>query len=275
VRPLFDTKILDRYKNRAQPHIQDHNFLFQWVMEDIENRLSFIKRDFDHYLHLDVRAPFLPHKNGHIPDIIPSADQSTQQLDAPPLSQDLIIAPLCLHSLNDLPGMLFQIKQALKPDGLFIGAVFGQETLRELRESLQQTEIDLYSGMHPRVHPFIHMQQMGDLLQRAGFTLPVIDSEIITVQYSSLTKLCHDLRFMGEGCALSERSKHFSARRLFEQAQEYYQKHFSNSDGLLNASFEIIFISGWAPSNHQQKPLKPGSATARLSDILKTSEEKL
>ena len=170
--------------------------------------------------------------------------------------------------MNDLPGALIQIKNALKPDGLFIGAMFGGETLKELRESLIQTELNMKGGVSPRIAPFADKQDMGALMQRAAFALPVIDSETVTVTYDNLFKLMHDLRGMGESNILAARNKTYPSRDFFTKTAEYYQTHFSEPDGRLIATFEIIFLLGWAPHASQQKPLKPGSAEKNLADVL-------
>ena len=196
------------------------------------------------------------------------ADMQSEILPTEPQSHDLILAPLQLHHINDLPGMLIQIRRALKADGLFLGAMFGGGTLWQLKEALTQTEIALKGGLSPRISPFADKQQMGGLMQRAGFALPVVDSDIVTVTYKDIFALMHDLRGMGENNILSARDKSYPGRDFFKQAGAYYQDHFSGSDGRIEASFEIIFLTGWAPHDSQQKPLRPGSAEQSLKDVL-------
>ena len=185
---------------------------------------------------------------------------------------DLIIANLNLHQTNDLPGTLIQIRRALKPDGLFIAALFGGETLWELRQSLNYADDLISGGMTPRVHPFADKQQMGALMQRAGFALPVVDSEFVTVTYPDIFKLMSDLRKIGETNIINNRLKTFTRRQLFQEAAKYYADHFSDEEGKILATFEMIFLIGWGPAETQQKPLKPGSAKVRLADALGTTE---
>lgn len=187
-------------------------------------------------------------------------------------SLDLIISHLSLHKVNDLPGTLIQIRRALKPNGLFLGCLYGGETLHQLRHSLQHAELELSGGLHPRVMPFIDKQQAGGLLQRAGFALPVVDSERITVTYPSLHALMRDLRGMAETNILKVRKKTFDRKALFQRAEEIYREEFSDADGRLEAMFEVIFLIGWAPHDSQQKPMRPGSAKTGLADALGTKE---
>lgn len=233
---------------------EDTRFLHDWATRQIDDRLKDVRRIFSHSL-------FLP------PPIL-TDDMDHEILQAEPDAHDLITANLWLHTINDLPGMLVQIRRALKPDGLFIGAMLGGETLYELRDALQLAEMEITGGVSPRVSPFADKPEMAALMQRAGFSLPVVDSEIITVTYPTLTKLMHDLRGMGETNILAQRTRKFSPRTLFPTAEKFYHHNHSEPEGTLRASFEIIFLLGWAPHESQQKPLKPGSATARLADIL-------
>jgi SAM-dependent methyltransferase len=195
-------------------------------------------------------------------EFLPFADQSF----------DLVLSSLSLHTVNDLPGALLQIRNALKPDGLFLGAMLGGETLYELRQVLAEAEIVVRNGAAPRVFPFADKPQAGALLQRAGFNLPVIDSEIVTVTYENIFKLMRDLRMMGEGNAILKRDKTFPGKALFMEAARLYQEKFAESDGRIRATFEIIFMIGWAPHASQQKPLPRGSAQKSLAEHLGTSE---
>ena len=176
--------------------------------------------------------------------------------------------------MNDVPGALIQIKRALKPDGLFIGALYGGETLSVLRECLMETEIAYHGGVSPRVFPFADKQDCGALMQRAGFALPVIDSETLTVSYSFLTKMLHDLRGMGESNTLSQRNKNYVGRHFFKDVETLYRRKMKNNSEYLDVKFEVIFLLGWAPHGSQQQPLSPGSATGRLADALGTDEIK-
>ena len=255
---VFDRNILKLRRQRAEARLQDFAFLHDFTQREISERLKDIKRDFQTHEELKAGVFDAPFENLSLDD----------------QHYDLISSTLNLHSVNDLPGVLTQIKKALKLDGLFIAGMFGGETLYELRESLTKAEMDTHGGISPRVFPFADKQQMGALLQRAGFALPVIDSEIITVTYENMFKLMHDLRGMGESNVIAERSRVNPGKAFFMKAAEYYQTHFPAEDGRIQASFEIIFLLGWAPHENQQQPLKPGSAKNRLADALKTDEIK-
>lgn len=254
---VFDPRQRRRARTRAfAQYSDDTRFLHAWADRHLNDRLSDVRRDFT--------APLMLGPDTLLDDEI---------LRAAPQSHDLITSNLWLHTINDLLGMLIQFKLALKPDGLFIGAMLGGETLHELRHCLQMAEADILGGLSPRVAPFADKQQMGGLMQRAGYALPVIDSDIVTVTYPDVKKLFHDLRGMGETNILEGRIKHFTSRRLFERAEEIYRAHYSEPDGKLVASFEIIFLLGWTPHESQQKPLKPGSAQTRLADVLSNPEK--
>ncbi len=189
-------------------------------------------------------------------------------------SFDLVLSTLNLHAINDLPGALLQTRKSLKPDGLFLAAMLGGETLHELRHVMTQAEMNIRGGISPRIFPFADKQQMGALLQRAGFSLPVVDSDILTVTYDNVFKLFHDLRYMGEGNAIAARDKTPPGKKFFLEAARLYQEQFAEPDGRITASFEIIFLTGWAPHASQQKPLRPGSAETSLAEALKTHEIK-
>ena len=183
-------------------------------------------------------------------------------------SLDLVVSALALQAVNDLPGMLVQIRRALKPDGLFMAALFGGDTLSELRQSFAQAEAEIEGGASPRVAPFADVRAMGALLQRAGFALPVTDTERITVRYASPLSLLRDLRRMGATNALAERRRLPLRRTTLLRAMEIYGERFADPDGKVRATFEIVWVSGWAPDASQQQPLRPGSAKTRLADAL-------
>jgi SAM-dependent methyltransferase len=189
-------------------------------------------------------------------------------------SLDLAVSLLALHGVNDLPGALIQIKRALKPDGLFMGCLLGGRTLQELRQALLEAESETMGGVSPRVAPFADLRDLGGLLQRAGFALPVIDSEIVTVRYRDAFGLLRDLRAMGWANALVARRKTPLRRETLLRAASLYAERFADPDGRLPATFEFVWVSGWAPHESQQKPLKPGSAKARLADALGVPEIK-
>ena len=185
---------------------------------------------------------------------------------------DLIISNLSLHWVNDLPGALVQARRALRPDGLFLAAVLGGETLRELRQALAEAEIAEEDGLSPRVSPMADVRDLGSLLQRAGFALTVADTDIITVNYPDPIALMADLSGMGETNAATARPRHFTPRALFLRAAELYGQRHANADGRIRATFEVIYLHGWVPHESQQKALRPGSAQTRLADVLDTTE---
>ena len=205
---------------------------------------------------------------GHAPAIaadeeyIPLKDQSI----------DLVVASLCLQWVNDLPGTLVQIRRALRPDGLFLAALPGGETLSELRQALMVAETELSGGAGPRVLPFVDVRDVGGLLQRAGFALPVTDQDTLVARYDDLWALMRDLRAMGATNILADRDRRPVARAVFDRAAAIYRERFSDPDGRIRATFQIVSASGWAPHESQQKPLKPGSAKTRLAEALGTDE---
>ena len=185
---------------------------------------------------------------------------------------DLIISLLSLHSVNDLPGALVQIRRALKPDGLFLGCLFGAGTLTELRTSLMQAEVGITGGAAQRIAPLPGLQDMAGLLQRAGLALPVADVDRVTVRYDTPFALLEDLKGMGERAVFAERGRPGLSRRILARMAEIYANSFSDSDGRVRASFEIIWLSGWAPAPGQPKPLKPGSAKHSLARAVGAKE---
>lgn len=276
---IFDRNRLKQARTRSASNIQKYDFLHRWAANQITERLQDIKRSFVRILQIGGSIPLA--QNAFHMDIGKSIlnDYSSlsfigdeEFLPIKENSLDLIISSLSLHATNDLPGALLQIRRALKADGLLVAAMFGGETLRELRESLMHAEMEVHGGASPRVFPFADKPQMGNLMQRAGYALPVVDSEIVTVTYDNIFKLMHDLRGMAENNIIINRSRKYAGREFFLKAGEYYAKNFSEADGRIRASFEIIFLLGWSPHESQQKPLKPGSAKLRLADALNTEE---
>jgi SAM-dependent methyltransferase len=187
-------------------------------------------------------------------------------------SLDLVVSGLALQFVNDLPGALVQIRRALKPDGLFLAALAGGDTLVELRQAFAAAEAEIEGGASPRVAPFADVRAMGALLQRAGFALPVTDVDRVCVRYDSPVRLMHDLRRMGATNVLAERRRNGLRRATLARLVEGYAERFADPDGRVRASFDIIWLSGWAPHPSQQQPLRPGSARARLADALGTRE---
>ncbi len=287
---LFDRTLLRRRRDRhAEVHAR-HDFLFAHSAEEIAGRLEAILHDFP--LALDLGAHQGLHgrllaENPRIGRVIygelserharacprPAVVCDEERLPFGDATLDLVVSGLGLHHVNDLPGALIQIRRALKPDGLLMASLLGTRSLEELREVLIFAEAEEQGGASPRVAPFPDIREAGALLQRAGFALPVTDAEILTVSYSSLSDLLQEIRGMGAANVLNERRRAPLLRRTLRRAEEIYRKRFSLPDGRLKATFEILYLSGWAPAPTQQKPLKPGSAQHRLSDALNTEEQ--
>lgn len=283
---VFDRDLVRCKRQRALKGFGDYDFLFQWSKKELSERLLDINREFGAALQIGSRGALKTSEHQKIEhiftcDLTPHSltqdtgtyIQATEEfLPIANESMDLVLSNLNLHAVNDLPGTLIQIRKCLKADGLFISSMFGGETLHELRSVLTTVELGMTGGISPRIAPFADKQQMGDLLQRGGFNLPVVDSEIITVTYDNIFKLFHDIRGMGESNAILARDKRFVSRDFFMRAAQEYQEKFAQDDGRIVASFEIIFLLGWAPHESQQKPLRPGSAEHRLADALSTIE---
>jgi len=189
-------------------------------------------------------------------------------------SLDLAVSLLALHAVNDLPGTLIQLRRALRPDGLFLGCLLGGATLIELRQSFAQAESEIEGGVSPRVAPFAAVREAGALLQRAGFALPVADTDTLTVRYADPFGLMRDLRAMGMTNVLTERRRTPLRRATVVRTAEVYAERFSDPDGRVRATFEVLWLSGWVPHESQQKPLRPGTAKSRLADALGTIELK-
>ncbi len=286
---LFDRTLLRKRRERAARMGNPPDFLHRRVAEDIADRLSLIRREFSRALVLgsDGRrlAPNLA-RLGCIAEIV-GADSSLTLLDPAAglrvvcdeeflpfadASLDLVVSSLALHHVNDLPGTLAQIRRALKPDGLFVGAMLGGDTLHELRAALTEAEAELTGGAGPRVAPFADMRDLGALLGRAGLALPVADTDRVIVRYSSLLDLLHDLRGMGMSNVLKARSRQPLTRETLALAEAIWRRDHEDADGRLRATFEIVTLTGWAPHTSQQTPLKPGSARSRLADALGVEE---
>lgn len=258
------------------------DFLLARCAVDLDERLSAVLRRFERAADLGtplpLAGPVLQARAGDLlrmAEVVDGSAAVVGDLEALPFaaeSLDLAASLLALHAVNDLPGALIQIKRALRPDGLFIACLLGGQSLTELRQSLLAAEVELTGGASPRVAPFADLRDLGGLLQRAGFALPVIDSESVTVRYGDMFGLLRDLRAMGWANALAERSRKPLRRSVLLRAAELYAERFSDPDGRLRATFEIVWLSGWAPHESQQKPLRPGSAKARLADALGVPE---
>jgi NADH dehydrogenase [ubiquinone] 1 alpha subcomplex assembly factor 5 len=290
--PIFERSLIVRRRNRIASTAAEHDFLLSRVADDIAERLAFIQRTFPLAANLGAYHGLLARSIRGIAGIerIINVERSESLLarcegprvvadeEALPFASgalDLVVSGLALHLVNDLPGALVQICRALKPDGLLLAALLGGETLKELREAWLAAEAEITGGVSPRVAPFADVRDIGALLQRAGFALPVVDSETVTVSYASPLSLMQELKAMGASNMLSQRRRTPVTRGLLMRVGEIYAERFSQSDGRVAATFEILTLTAWAPDESQPKPLRPGSAKARLADALGVSERKV
>jgi len=288
--PLFDRRAIRQRLTRAVA-IGAADFLVAHAARDLIERLSVIKRDFPCILDLGTPSPLLAEQLaaatgapyvvrlspvqatlGRAPLLAFVGDEEALPLAAERF--DLAVSALALQHVNDLPGALVQLRRVLKPDGLFLGCLLGGKTLEELRLAFAIAETEVTGGLSPRVAPFADVRDMGALLQRAGFALPVVDSEPLAVRYRDLFGLIADLRAMGATNALTARLRKPTTRSVFRRAAQIYAERFADPDGRVKATFELIYISGWSPHESQQKPLAPGSARMRLSEVLGPGEPK-
>jgi SAM-dependent methyltransferase len=289
---LFDRDLHRRRLDRAAPRFAAAGFLKDRAAADAVERLEAILRSFPLAVDLgardgafrralagsdaaprigaiietDLSAAMLTGRSG------PRVQMDEERLAFADESLDLVVSLLALHWVNDTPGALIQIRRALKPDGLFVGAVLGGGTLTELRQSLTEAEAELTDGAGPRISPFADTFDAAGLLQRCGFALPVVDLDRVTVRYAHPLKLIADLRAMGETNVLTDRARRPLSRAVLARACEIYAERFADPDGRVRATFDILTLTGWAPHPDQQQPLKPGSAKMRLADALGTQE---
>lgn len=259
----------------GQNALKDNQFLLQNAEADLLDRLSIITRNFENAMHIGGYngsfTQMLKQNNvaTNCQNIENNAISAHEILDLEPQSLNLITSTLSLQYINDLPGFLVQIKRALKPDGLFAANLIGGTSLHELRESLLSAETEITGGASPRILPFIDVQQMGSLLQRAGFALPVVDMDSLIVRYDNIFNLIKDLRAMGAtNCLFHSTQPKPLTRTIIARAAEIYQDKFSQADGRITAQFDILNVIGWSPHESQQQPLKPGSAENKLVDYL-------
>lgn len=289
---VFDRRVVRRHRDRAAPGLHGHDFLLREVVERLADRLDDVTRNFPRALDLGCHTGALAKElggRGGIETLVQcdlspamarlatangnltvAADE--EALPFAPGSFDLVLGVLGLHWVNDLPGALVQLRHALKPDGLLLAAMLGGETLRELRAAFMEAEIAEEDGASPRVSPFADVRDAGGLLQRAGFALPVVDKDTIPVTYPNALALLRDLRGMGETNAVHTRRRTFTRRATLLRAAALYEEKFAGAGGRVPATFEVIYLTAWAPSPDQPKALKPGSAAARLADALGTDE---
>jgi SAM-dependent methyltransferase len=282
--PIFDRRLVRRRLARAAAAGAEE-FLLVHAGEELCERLSSIKRKFSVVLDAGTPSPSIAARladrlrprlmvrmaplaetarNGAFLRLLGDEESLPLAIE----SFDLAVSALSLQNLNDLPGALVQLRRVLQPDGLFLGCLLGGQSLHELRTALAVAETEIYGGISPRVAPFADVRDMGGLLQRAGFALPVADREAVTVRYATMFGLMADLRAMGATNALAARLRKPSTRGFFLRAANIYAERFADPGGRVRATFEMIFVSGWAPHETQQKPLPPGSATMRLADAL-------
>ena len=286
---VFDRKAVRMHRDRAAAGFAERgDFLVREVGERLVGRLDDVKRRFARILDLGCHSgqlgPMLRERVS--PELLVEADLSqamVQHAGGPsrlvadeewlpirPVSLDLAMSALSLHWVNDLPGALVQIRQALRPDGLLMAAMLGGDTLFELREAFLQAEAGHEGGVRPHVSPFPDVQTLGALLQRTGFALPVVDSDLITVTYENAEALMHDLRAMGEANATRGRALHFARRETLRALETCYRDTFGLPDGRIPATFQVLYLTGWKPHDSQQQPARRGSATVRLTDALES-----
>ncbi|MDH3232449.1 MAG: methyltransferase domain-containing protein [Alphaproteobacteria bacterium] len=294
---VFDRRTVRRHRDRAAARAfagDNPDFLHREVAERLVERLDEVRRDFARVLELGCHrgaltgllagragietllaadlSPACAALSSTGRQVVHGVAADEEALPFAPGVFGLVVSNLALHWVNDVPGTLIQIRRALKPDGLLLASFLGGGTLAELREALMAAELEIEGGASPRVSPFADVRDAGALLQRAGFALPVVDRDRITVSYDSAFDLMADLRAMAETNAVAERSARFSRRATLLRAAELYQERFGGSDGRITASFEVIYLTAWAPAAAQPQPLAPGSATGRLADALGTRE---
>jgi SAM-dependent methyltransferase len=286
---LFDRRAVRRFRARAARHWGSADFLVREVAERLADRLDDVRRKFPLALDLGCRDGVLARTlqgRGGIETLVamdsawdfawrapaPRLVGEAEALPFKPQSFDLVVSVLDLHHANDLPGALLQLRQILKPDGLLLAALFAGETLAGLRRAWIEAELEEEGGAGIRVAPFADVRDLGALLQRAGLALPVVDSDTVEATYDHPLKLMRDLRAMGESNAAAERRRTFTRRRTLARAIALHAAASARPDGRVAARFEIVTLTAWAPHESQQKPLRPGSATARLADALNTVE---
>jgi SAM-dependent methyltransferase len=268
---LFDRPLLRVRQDRALRG-GAATFLLDRIAEDAAERLQAVLREFKRAA--DVGTPGDQLRNalaGRLGQLarIDLPDIETEPLALQPEQLDLAVSALAFQFVNDLPGLLAQIRRALKPDGFLLAAMIGGDTLTELRQSFAAAEAELEGGASPRVAPFVDLRDVGSLLQRAKFALPVTDVDRIVVRYASAFALMADLRRMGATNVLVERRRTPTRRTTLVRMAQIYGERFADSDGRIRATFDVIWLSGWAPHESQQKPLKPGSAKASLAEAVK------
>ena len=290
---VFDRTAVRAHRERIAASWPEHDFLKREVADRLLDRLRDINRSFELALDLGCHggtvAQLLPslQKVGQLvqSDVAPAMARQAAATGWPtvaadeealpfgPQSFDLAVSVLNLHWVNDLPGTLLQLNRCLKPDGLFLGALLGGESLHELRVALMEAELELTGGLSPRISPFAEVRDCGSLLQRAGFALPVVDQDEITVTYSDPFALLRELRGMAETNAVQARPRGLARRALFARMAEIYAQRFARPDGRVPITFQVLYMTAWTPHEAQQQPLRPGTTKTRLADALGTVEQ--
>jgi len=287
---IFDRALLVRRRNRVAADAVRHDFLLARVADDLMERLTAIQRRFPVALNLGAHHGLIGRRLRQVPGVemvidAEAAPRLLAQCEGPRVradeealpfrdqSLDLVVSGLSLHLVNDLPGALVQIRRTLKPDGLLLAALLGGNTLVELRNAFLAAEEEMEGGASPRVAPFAEVQDLGALLQRARFALPVVDADTVTATYPDALALMRDVRAMGAANALCARRRTPLRRATSMRAVEIYRQRFALPDGRVPATFEIVTATGWAPHASQQQPLQPGTAKMRLADALGTLEQ--
>ena len=281
----FDRALVRRRRERAVDRGDTSDFLFAEVAARVADRLADVRRNFAVGVDLGGRGGHLSRAvmaTGRVERLfatdpspslaaglaVPALAADEEALPFAPASLDLVTSSLALHWVNDLPGAMVQIRQVLRPDGLFLGALFGGETLYELRQVLMEAELAVTGGVAPRISPMADLRDAAGLLQRAGFALPVADRDMLTVAYPDVLALMRDLSRMGETNAVRMRSGRALRRDVLAETVRLYEKRHAIAQGRVRASFEVLYLSGWAPAATQQQPLRPGQAKLRLADAL-------
>jgi NADH dehydrogenase [ubiquinone] 1 alpha subcomplex assembly factor 5 len=286
---VFDRTALRRRRERAARRWADQAFLKREIAGRVVERLDDVRRTFPLALDLGCHGDEIATALGGCGPVEtlmradlglgfartaqgPTVVADEEALPFRPRSFDLVLSAMSLHWVNDLPGTLIQIGRILKPDGLFLAGMLGGATLWQLRQALTAAESEIEGGLSPRVSPFADLRDAAGLLQRAGFAMPVADGETIDVEYPNALALMRDLGAMGESNLVAERRRGFSRRSTLLRAAEIYGERFARPSGRVEATFEVLFLHGWAPHESQPKPLKPGSAARRLAEVLGTTE---
>lgn len=285
----FSKSVLRRHRRRAAADVREAGFLVSLAAQGLSDRLQDVQRRFETALLFGsfngIAAEVLSKSDrigrlveaDSVDAMLPGAERPGFAMDEEclPLREaclDLFVSPLMFHWTNDLPGALIQVRRALRPDGLMISALLGGDSLNELRQSFLRAEGELAGGVSPRVAPMAHVRELGGLLLRAGYALPVADSDRLTVRYGDAFALLRDLKRMGLSNALPASGRTGLRRDVLQRMAQHYAEAFADSDGRIRATFEIVYLTGWAPDESQPKPLRPGSARTRLADALGTVE---